>query len=703
MARVRHKSKEEALDACAEQHLALVTCFKSCNLVSAFTGCCTAEHKAFWDCFTRERGTNETKITSYLNSVFGGGGGSGQIGGSATASAGQGLEAKDHFLPSSVEFFMQHSSLCLVTDSGRAGLEEGWKTLAPQARHLSLLCPALAGWLAGCRHTPSAFCHYALTRACSLPAWRWRRGAPLAWLDDVPLYAHVKSVHGPGDAAEAVEALEINYCTFYPHNGRRAARAATYRVAGVVHTGSHDGDWEHLTARVHPQTGALIGIYFNAHRSRDGCWVPAEDVPLTADGRPIVFVAKHGHGCYPRAGRVLRGAFFANDLCRADGPVWRPRRVVLVPNTDLGYRVVQHSASGAQTASGEAAAAGVAALADGMGGLAMEDPQAARAEEEATAPVPEQQEQQEARAPASNSGEEALQGQRRRLLMPVRSRGSLLCGPPADAPPVQPQLRRPNVEVVTDDPCCWVWFRGDWGETAAPIAQGWWSSAETPLQETRVASAPVKAMAFKASLRGKAIARAAPVARVGRKQIITQAAAPLVGSTAPDFSATAVFDQEFVDVKLSQYRGKYVVLFFYPLDFTASHCFVCPTEITAFSDRYAEFAQLNTEILGVSVDSQFSHLAWIQTDRKSGGLGDLKYPLVADLTKSISDSYGGVVQHATINNLAFGRSVDETLRTLQALQYVQANPDEVCPAGWKPGSKTMKPDPEGSKEYFAAI
>lgn len=232
-----------------------------------------------------------------------------------------------------------------------------------------------------------------------------------------------------------------------------------------------------------------------------------------------------------------------------------------------------------------------------------------------------------------------------------------------------------------------------------------------------VASAPVKAMAFKASLRGKAIARAAPVARVGRKQIITQAAAPLVGSTAPDFSATAVFDQEFVDVKLSQYRGKYVVLFFYPLDFT----FVCPTEITAFSDRYAEFAQLNTEILGVSVDSQFSHLAWIQTDRKSGGLGDLKYPLVADLTKSISDSYGvladggialrglfiidkeGVVQHATINNLAFGRSVDETLRTLQALQYVQANPDEVCPAGWKPGSKTMKPDPEGSKEYFAAI
>jgi peroxiredoxin (alkyl hydroperoxide reductase subunit C) len=233
----------------------------------------------------------------------------------------------------------------------------------------------------------------------------------------------------------------------------------------------------------------------------------------------------------------------------------------------------------------------------------------------------------------------------------------------------------------------------------------------------------------------------------------------LVGNAAPEFSATAVYDQEFVDLNLSQYKvcrtqdvarimllhchhsiclfrsliilliliaktytishiqGKYVVLFFYPLDFT----FVCPTEITAFSDRYEEFKSLNTEVLGVSVDSQFSHLAWIQTPRNDGGLGDLKYPLVSDLKREISEAYGvlsadgvalrglfiidreGVIQHSTINNLAFGRSVDETLRVLQALQYVQANPDEVCPAGWKPGDKTMKPDPEGSKEYFAAI
>ena len=123
----------------------------------------------------------------------------------------------------------------------------------------------------------------------------------------------------------------------------------------------------------------------------------------------------------------------------------------------------------------------------------------------------------------------------------------------------------------------------------------------------------------------------------------------------------------------------------------------------------------------MSVDSQFSHLAWIQTDRKSGGVGDLKYPLVADLKKTISASYGvlspagialrglfiidkeGIVQHSTINNLGFGRSVDETLRVLQAIQYIQANPDEVCPAGWKPGDRTMNPTPAGSKDYFSKL
>ena len=191
-----------------------------------------------------------------------------------------------------------------------------------------------------------------------------------------------------------------------------------------------------------------------------------------------------------------------------------------------------------------------------------------------------------------------------------------------------------------------------------------------------------------------------------------------VGQPAPNFTTTAVVDQEFKTIKLSDYLGKYVVMFFYPLDFT----FVCPTEVTAFSDRYDEFSRLDAAVLGVSVDSEFSHLAWIQTDRKSGGVGDLNYPLVSDLKKEISAAYNvlepeagialrglfiidreGIIQHMTVNNLAFGRNVDETLRTLQAIQYVQNNPGEVCPVDWTPGAKTMKPDPVGSKEYFSAI
>ena len=155
--------------------------------------------------------------------------------------------------------------------------------------------------------------------------------------------------------------------------------------------------------------------------------------------------------------------------------------------------------------------------------------------------------------------------------------------------------------------------------------------------------------------------------------------------------------------------------FFYPLDFT----FVCPTEITAFSDRHIEFKDLNTEVLGVSVDSEFSHLAWIQTERKMGGIGDLNYPLVSDIKKEVSAAYNvldpdagvalrglfildkeGVIQHSTVNNLSFGRSVDETLRVLQAIQHVQAHPEEVCPVDWQPGEKTMNPDPVKSKDFF---
>ena len=194
--------------------------------------------------------------------------------------------------------------------------------------------------------------------------------------------------------------------------------------------------------------------------------------------------------------------------------------------------------------------------------------------------------------------------------------------------------------------------------------------------------------------------------------------ATLVSKPAPDFEAQAVMpDGSFKQIKLSDYKGKYVVLFFYPLDFT----FVCPTEITAFSDRYADFTSKNTEVLAVSVDSKFAHLAWIQTPRNEGGLGDISYPLISDLKKEICTAYNvlnddgeadrglfiinpkGIIMHSTVNKAPVGRNIEETLRVLQAYQYVESHPDEVCPANWTPGDKTMLEDPIGSKEYFSKL
>ncbi|XP_066997446.2 peroxiredoxin 2 [Anabrus simplex] len=186
---------------------------------------------------------------------------------------------------------------------------------------------------------------------------------------------------------------------------------------------------------------------------------------------------------------------------------------------------------------------------------------------------------------------------------------------------------------------------------------------------------------------------------------------------APDFKGTAVINGQFKDISLSQYKGKYVVLFFYPLDFT----FVCPTEIIAFSDRVSEFRKINCEVIAASCDSHFSHLAWINTPRKQGGLGEMHIPVLADKSCKIARSYGvldedtGVpfrglfiidgnqnLRQITVNDLPVGRSVDETLRLVQAFQYTDTH-GEVCPANWTPGKKTMKPDPLQSKEYFKTV
>jgi peroxiredoxin (alkyl hydroperoxide reductase subunit C) len=191
----------------------------------------------------------------------------------------------------------------------------------------------------------------------------------------------------------------------------------------------------------------------------------------------------------------------------------------------------------------------------------------------------------------------------------------------------------------------------------------------------------------------------------------------LVGKEAPDFTAQAVKGSSIIEeFSLSSLRGKYVVLWFYPLDFT----FVCPTELHAFQEKLGEFEKRNTEVIAVSVDSPYTHLAWLNTPAAKGGIEGVEYTLVADLTKSIAADYDvlvegggvayrglflidseGVVRHQVVNDLPLGRSVDEAIRVVDALQFVEEH-GEVCPANWQPGGATIKPDPEGSQEYFGS-
>jgi peroxiredoxin (alkyl hydroperoxide reductase subunit C) len=192
--------------------------------------------------------------------------------------------------------------------------------------------------------------------------------------------------------------------------------------------------------------------------------------------------------------------------------------------------------------------------------------------------------------------------------------------------------------------------------------------------------------------------------------------AVLVGKQAPDFTATAVYgNNEIKPLKLSDFRGKPVVLFFYPLDFT----FVCPSELIAFDHRLEEFKQRGVEVIGVSIDSQFTHLAWKNTPVKEGGIGQVGYPLVADIKHEICRAYdvelegagvalrgsflidqNGVVMHQVVNMLPLGRNIDEMLRMVDALQFFEEH-GEVCPAGWNKGKPGMQATPEGVAAYLA--
>jgi len=188
---------------------------------------------------------------------------------------------------------------------------------------------------------------------------------------------------------------------------------------------------------------------------------------------------------------------------------------------------------------------------------------------------------------------------------------------------------------------------------------------------------------------------------------------------APAFKGKAVVGDKFVDVSLEDYKGAYVVLLFYPFDFT----YVCPTELIAFSEAHNEFAKTNAKVLGISVDSHFTHLAWTKLSRNQGGLGHINYPLFADVSKDMSRDYGvlvedpedglygaslrglfiidgtGKIRHVQVNDEQVGRSVDETLRLIKAFQYADEH-GEVCPANWQPGSATIKPDQVKKLAYF---
>ena len=192
--------------------------------------------------------------------------------------------------------------------------------------------------------------------------------------------------------------------------------------------------------------------------------------------------------------------------------------------------------------------------------------------------------------------------------------------------------------------------------------------------------------------------------------------AVLVGKQAPDFNATAVYgNNEMKPLQLSSLKGKYVVMFFYPLDFT----FVCPSELIAFDHRLDEFKQRGVEVIGVSIDSQFTHLAWKNTPVEKGGIGQVQYPLVADVKHEICRAYdvefeaagvafrgsflidkNGVVRHQVVNDLPLGRNVDEMLRMVDALQFTEEH-GEVCPVGWQKGKKGMTASPDGVAKYLA--
>ena len=326
------------------------------------------------------------------------------------------LHHDDRYLPCSAEFFMQHSELKGTNP------DDGTNTPITFATRGSLSGSVL-------RQFQEDYPHHHLWMQLDPDA---RPGQPLDQLQDVPVYAHVKAIVSSQDPS-LIEALEITYITLFAYNGDYEV------IPWLIKTGAHDGDIEHCTARVHPQTGDLIAMWYNSHRCRDGQWVPASSVPKSnfsnLNSRHAAYIAKHGHGNYPSVGTVHRHFFLGNDKCSDQGPVWRPKTVVLLPP--------HHEDSN-----------------------------------------------------TNNEEQEENQNLRRKLYS-TRSRGS-------EVEELEIQVQQGTAtdsinngtagsstskddsvaNVVCNDPCDWIHFRGEWGETAAPICQSWYHNAESPVSRT---------------------------------------------------------------------------------------------------------------------------------------------------------------------------------------------------------------------------
>ncbi|KAK9841890.1 hypothetical protein WJX84_003102 [Apatococcus fuscideae] len=368
----------------------LLDCFKTCNIF----GCnCGEQHNAFWDCYKRVRGEDRNKVQKLSDEWLGNTPQECQKDTQATGQPSQvAVTSRDaeqdrhtaagcnlyahhvhassrQVMPCSTEWFMERSCLEAAVPLPKDQVE--WEVLIERGQ---VTIPQL---LEKQEQNPGRALRLTLDPAA-------RCGPPQDELHKVPVYANVKEVCRPDGP---VEAIEINYLTFYAHNG-------TYDVGymGLFKVGSHDGDWEHCTVRLDGQTGALQGVWYNAHRARDGCWLPAGVADREAStGRPRMYVALHGHGTYPRPASFMRAFFMANDRCSNAGAVWRPETCVILP-----------------------------------------------------------------------------------------------------AAPSAPGSPAPFRQVL-DGPAEWVWFRGEWGTTLAPISQGWFHTAETPVSRSALLRVLVQA------------------------------------------------------------------------------------------------------------------------------------------------------------------------------------------------------------------